>query len=72
MAVSLMTVNGAPADSSPKASLATPTIASAVPWRWAALFLAGAAQLTTIPARVSPDRLRVLVVPAVGAVQGPG
>ena len=65
----LMTINGVPADSSPEASLATPTIASPVPWRRAALFPAGAAQLITIPARVSPERLRVLVVPAVGAVK---
>ena len=65
----LMAANGVPADSSPEASLAAPTIASAAPWRRAALFLAGAAQLVTIPARVSPERLRVLVVPAVGAVK---
>jgi hypothetical protein len=54
----LMKINGAPADSSLEASPPTPTIASAAPWRRAALFLAGAAQLITIPARVSPDRLR--------------
>jgi len=65
----LMTVNGAPADSSPEASLAAPANAAAAPWRQVALFLAGAAQLITIPARVSPDRLGVLVVPAVGAVE---
>ena len=64
----LMTVTGAPADSSPEASLAAPANASAAPWRQVALSLAGAAQLITIPARVSPDRLGVLVVPAVGAV----
>jgi hypothetical protein len=56
----LMTINGAPADSPPEASLATPATASAAPWRQVAQFLAGAAQLITIPARVSPDRLRVL------------
>ena len=70
----LMTISGAPAGSSPEASLATPTNASAAPgggWR-AALFLAGAAQMITIPARASPDRLGVLVVPAVGAVEPRG
>jgi hypothetical protein len=65
----LMTVTGAPADSSPKASLAAPANASAAPWRQVALFLTGAAQLITIPARVSPDQLGVLVVSAVGAVE---
>ena len=65
----LMTISGAPADSSPEASLATSTNARAAAWRQAALFLAGAAQLITIPARASPDRLGVLVVPAVGAVE---
>ncbi len=65
----LMTTNGVAADSSPEASLATPTIAPAAPWLRAALFPAGAAQLITIPARLSPERLRVLVVPAVGAVK---
>jgi hypothetical protein len=65
----LMTINGAPADSSPEASLAAPANASAAPWRQVALSLAGAAQLITIPARASPDRLGVLVVPAVGAVE---
>ena len=64
----LMTINGAPADSSPEASLAAPANASAAPWRQVKLSLAGAAQRITIPARVSPDRLGVLVVPAVGAV----
>ena len=68
----LMTISGAPADSSPEASLATPANASAAPWRQVALFLAGAAQLITIPARVSPERLGVLVVPAVGAVEPSG
>ncbi len=66
----LMTINGVPADSSLEASLATPTIASPVPWRRrVALFPAGAAQLITLPARVSPERLRVLVVPTAGAVK---
>jgi hypothetical protein len=46
----LMTVNGAPAGSPSEASLATPASASAAPWRRVALFLAGAAQLITIPA----------------------
>ena len=64
----LMTINGAPADSSPEASLAIPANVSAARWRQVGLFLARAAQLTTIPARVSPDRLGVLAVPIVGAV----
>lgn len=68
----LMTISGAPADSSPEASLATSTNARAAAWRQAALFLAGAAQMITIPARASPDRLGVLVVPAVGAVEPRG
>jgi len=68
----LMTVSGAPADSSPEASLATSTKARAAARRRAALFLAGAAQMITIPARASPDRLGVLVVPAVGAVEPRG
>jgi hypothetical protein len=53
----LMTINGAAADSSPVASPATPAIASAARWRQAALFLAGAVQLITFPARVRPDPL---------------
>lgn len=65
----LMTISGAPADSSPEASLATPANAFVAPWRQVALFLAGAAQLVTISARMSPERLGVLVVPAVGAVE---
>jgi hypothetical protein len=63
----LMTINGAPAGSSPEASLAISANARAAAWRQAALFLAGAAQLITIPAGASPDRLGVLVVPAAGA-----
>lgn len=63
----LMTVTGALADSSPEASLAAPANASAALWRQVALFLAGAAQLIIIPARVSPGRSGVLVVSAVGA-----
>ena len=59
----LMTINGAPADSSPEASLATPANARVAPWRHVVLFLAGAAQLITIPARASRDRLGVLVCP---------
>ena len=65
----VMTISGAPADSSPEASLATSTNAFVAPWRQAALFLAGAVQMITIPARASPDRSGVLVVPAVGAVE---
>jgi hypothetical protein len=65
----LMTISGAPADGSPKASLATPTNAFVAPWRRVVLFLAGAAQLVAISARMSPERLGVLVMPAVGAVE---
>jgi hypothetical protein len=63
-----MTIDGAPAGRSPEASLVTPASASAAPWRQVALFLAGAAQLITIRARVNPDRSGDLVVPAGGAV----
>jgi len=65
----LMTINCALADSSPEASSAAPANASAALRRQAALSLAGAARLISIPARVTPDRLGVLVVPAVGAVE---
>jgi hypothetical protein len=64
----LMIINGAAADSSSVASPAASAIASAARWRQAALFLGGGAELITIPARVSPDPLGVLVVPAVGAL----
>lgn len=67
----LMTVSGAPADSSPDASLATSTNARAAAWRQAALFLAGAAQMITIPARASPDRLGVQWCPPL-APSSPG
>jgi hypothetical protein len=54
-----MTIGNAPADSSPEANTAAATIASPAPpswpWRRAALFLAGAAQLITISALVSAD-----------------
>jgi hypothetical protein len=63
----LMTISGAPADSSPEASLATSANARAAAWRQAALLRAGAAQMITIPARASPGRSGVLVVPAVAA-----
>jgi hypothetical protein len=65
----LMTISGAPADSSSEASLATSTKARAPAWRQVALCLAGAAQLITSPARASPGQLGVQVVPAVGAVE---
>jgi len=68
----LMTIHCAPAGSSPEASLATLTNAFAAPWRQVALFLAGAAQLIIIPARVRPDQLSVLMVPAVGAANPRG
>jgi hypothetical protein len=54
-----MTIDSAPPDGSPQVSLATPTVASPAPpswpWRRAALFLAGAAQLITISALVGAD-----------------
>jgi len=59
----LMAINGAPADISPEASLATRTHLRPV-----ALFLAGAAQPIAIPVRVSPGRLGVLLGHGFGAV----
>jgi hypothetical protein len=54
-----MTFNGAPADASPVVSPSAPAVVSSAPpswpWRRAALFLAGAAQLVTISALVSAD-----------------
>ena len=54
-----MTIGGAPAGSSPEAPPATPAPDSPAPpswpWRRAALFLAGAAQLITISALVGAD-----------------
>jgi len=54
-----MTIDSAPADTSPEASPAAPAAASPAPpswpWRRAALFLAGAAQLITISALVGAD-----------------
>jgi len=54
-----MTIDSAPPDGSPQVSPATPTVASPAPpswpWRRAALFLAGAAQLVTISALVGAD-----------------
>jgi hypothetical protein len=54
-----MTINGAPADGSPEVSAVAPTAVSPAPpswpWRRAALFLAGAAQLITISALVGAD-----------------
>ena len=54
-----MTINSAPADGSPDVSPAAPTVVSSAPpswpWRRAALFLAGAAQLITISALVRAD-----------------
>jgi hypothetical protein len=63
-----MIINGAPAGSPPEPSLATPASASAALRRQVTLFLAGAARLISIPARVSRDRSGVLVVPAGGVV----
>jgi hypothetical protein len=54
-----MTINGAPAEVSPEVSPSAPTVVSPAPpswpWRRAALFLAGAAQLITISALVGAD-----------------
>jgi hypothetical protein len=54
-----MSIDSPPADGSPAASPAAPTVVSAAPpswpWRRAALFLAGAAQLVTISAPVGAD-----------------
>jgi hypothetical protein len=54
-----MSIDSAPADGSSEASPAAPAVVSAAPpswpWRRAALFLAGAAQLITISALVGAD-----------------
>jgi hypothetical protein len=54
-----MSIDSAPADGSPEASPAAPTVVSPAPaswpWRRAALFLAGAAQLITISVLVGAD-----------------
>jgi len=54
-----MTIDSAPPGGPPEARLGAPTVVSAArarwPWRRAALFLAGAAQLTTISALVGAD-----------------
>jgi hypothetical protein len=54
-----MTIKGAPADASPVVSPSAPAVVSPAPpswpWRRAALFLAGAAQLITISALVGAD-----------------
>ena len=54
-----MSIDGTPAGGSPEASAGAPTAASPAPpswpWRRAALFLAGAAQLITISALVGAD-----------------
>jgi hypothetical protein len=54
-----MSIDSAPADGSFEASPAAPPVVSAAPpswpWRRAALFLAGAAQLVTISALVGAD-----------------
>jgi len=54
-----MSIDSAPADTSPVAGPASARVASAAPpswpWRRAALFLAGAAQLITISALVGAD-----------------
>jgi len=54
-----MTINSAPTDGSPGVSPGSATVASPAPpswpWRRAALFLAGAAQLITISAPVGAD-----------------
>jgi hypothetical protein len=54
-----MTIDSAPADGSPQAAPGSATVVSPAPpswpWRRAALFLAGAAQLITISALVGAD-----------------
>ena len=54
-----MSIDSAPADGSPAATPEAPTVVSPAPpswpWRRAALFLAGAAQLITISALVGAD-----------------
>src|SRR5690348_12716063 len=54
-----VTIDSAPSDTSPQANPAAAPVASPAPaswpWRRAALFLAGAAQLITISALVSAD-----------------
>jgi hypothetical protein len=54
-----MSIDSAPADGSPKATQQAPAVVSPAPpswpWRRAALFLAGAAQLITISALVGAD-----------------
>ena len=60
-----MTIDSAPADSSPETSRSAAP--PSWPWRRAALFLAGAAQLITISALVSADPIaRDVVVAAAG------
>lgn len=58
-----MTIDGATADISPEASPAAPSVRPPAPpswpWRRAALFLAGAAQLITISALVGADPIPV-------------
>jgi hypothetical protein len=58
-----MSIDSASADTSPVADPASATVASAAqpswPWRRAALFLAGAAQLITISALVGADPVPV-------------
>jgi hypothetical protein len=58
-----MTIDGAPPDGPPEAGPGQATVVSAVPpswpWRRAALFLAGAAQLITISALVGADPIPV-------------
>ena len=60
-----MTMPNAPADTSPAASIPASSAVSPVPappswpWRRAALFLAGAAQLITVSALVGADQLAV-------------
>ena len=58
-----MSIDGAPLDGSLEVSSAAPTVVFAAPaswpWRRAALFLAGAAQLITISALVGADPIPV-------------
>ena len=58
-----MSIDSAPLEGSPAVSSVAPTVVSAAPaswpWRRAALFLAGAAQLITISALVGADPIPV-------------
>ena len=70
----LMTRYGVPAVSSPDVSRVAPLMAFAPnrPVPRAALVLAAAAQLITLPGPVTADSVACPVMPAVGAIKGSG